>query len=539
MYSKFYGFSEKPFEITPDPKFFYLTSSHKKALDAMIQGIEKRQRFISITGEVGTGKTTLIYYFLTSLDDKVKTAFIFNPSVTFEELLEIILRERYLEVTGRDKNALVHYLDEYLSRLGNDETLAVIIDEAQHLSQDILLELEKLSHRGPQVSERLQIIFVGQPEFENTLNIPSLTIVNQQIKVKCKLTTLTDGESREYIDHRLKHVGSSASQIFTPDAIAAVIRHAQGIPRVINIVCDNALLSGFSASCKKIDKKIIRDVINNLAGPALPKFKQGNILRAVNKTPASHIKRIIPSKKVAAVFLLLLCLGGMIYGFFQYGTDKLLNMTSTWTSFLRDKQLLFTAPETTAKTSRIGEGNLTPQMKKAPLESGQNAVPASASPMGETEAMQFLGTVAVKAGESISILARESYGRSNITRCDLILNANPEITDANILSVNQNVKIPKITETSLMIQSSDGRSYKIHVGTFWSPKFAGIYRNEPSLKGKEIEIVTRQAAPGQTWYKVMVGKFDTEEESLKMISILKDKKLLPLFEAETESSQVW
>ena len=124
MYNKFYGFLEKPFEITPDPKFLYLTSSHRKAMDAMMKGIKSRQGFISIIGEVGTGKTTLIYYLLTSLDDKVKTVFIFHPSITFEELLEIILRERYIEVTGKDKKNLLQHLVEYLSHIGSDETVA-------------------------------------------------------------------------------------------------------------------------------------------------------------------------------------------------------------------------------------------------------------------------------------------------------------------------------------------------------------------------------------------------------------------------------
>lgn len=536
MYHKFYGFSKKPFEITPDPRFLYLTSSHRTALEAMIKSIENRQKFISITGEVGTGKTTLIYYFLTSLDDKVKTAFIFNPSVTFEELLEIILRERYQEVTEKNRDTLLHYLDEYLSCLGNDETLAVIIDEAQHLSQAVLLELERLYHRGPHVSEWLQMIFVGQPEFENMLNSPGLKIVNQQIKVKCKLTTLTDDESREYIEHRLRHVGSSASQIFMPDAIAAVIRHAQGIPRVINIVCDNALLSGFSESRKKIDVKIIRDVIKNLEGPALPKFQPGRMLKTDRMTSASQTKRILSSRKVAAFFLLLLCLSGitfLTYGFLRYNPEKLLNVTSTWTSFLQDKQTPVTVPDKTAKTSGRNAGGLSPETEALPLESAQTAVPVFASTMRTKDEPQFIESVSVKTGESISILAKKYYGRSNITRCDLILNANPDIADANIIAVNQNVRIPKIAADCLVVQLSD-RTYKIHVGTFGNPQFAELYRNDPSLAGKAVEIVARKAAPGETWYRVLVGKFNNKEEALKMIYVLKDKKMLPLFEAETQ-----
>src|SRR5208283_1405963 len=273
MYNEFYGFSEKPFEITPDPKFLYLTSSHRKALNAMMKGIESRQEFISITGEVGTGKTTLIYYLLMSLDDKVKTAFIFNPSITFEEFLEIILRERYIEVTEKNKKTLIHNLVEYLSHLGSDETMTIIIDEAQYLAIETLQELGKLSDLVPLASGRLQIVFVGKPEFENILSSSNLKILNQRIRIRSKITTLTAEESREYIEHRLKLVGRSTSNTFTPKAISVIIEHTKGIPRVINIVCDNALLNGFSESKKKIDAKIIREVIMNLEGPSRRKFR--------------------------------------------------------------------------------------------------------------------------------------------------------------------------------------------------------------------------------------------------------------------------
>ena len=298
MYNEFYGFSEKPFEITPDPKFLYLTSSHRKALDAMIKGIESRQGFISITGEVGTGKTTLIHYLLMSLDDKVKTAFIFHPSITFEELLGSILRELYLEVTGKDKKTLLHHLVEYLSRIGRDETVTVIIDEAQHLAIETLQELEKLSDLAHMASGRLQIVFVGQPEFENILSSPNLKIINQRIRIRSKITTLTAEESREYIEHRLKLVGRSTSNTFTPKAISVIIEHAKGIPRIINIVCDNALLNGFSESKKKIDEKIIREVIKNLEGPSRRKFRPIRIFRFVKRTHPIRRERILFPRKI-------------------------------------------------------------------------------------------------------------------------------------------------------------------------------------------------------------------------------------------------
>jgi type II secretory pathway predicted ATPase ExeA len=528
MYNEFYGFSEKPFEITPNPKFLYLTSSHRKAMDAMMKGIESRQGFISITGEVGTGKTTLIYSLLTSLDDKVKTAFIFHTLITFEEFLGSILRELYLEVTGKDKKTLLHQLVEYLLHLGNDEMVAVIIDEAQHLTIETLQELEKLSDLGSLASWRLQIVFVGQPEFENILNSPSLKILNQRIRIRREITTMTAEESRDYIEHRLKLVGSSTSKTFTPKAISVIIKHTKGIPRIINIVCDNALLNGFNESKKKIDEKIIREVIKNLEGPSRWKFRPMRIFRFVKRTHATYRERILSPRQIAVILLFLLGLGGIVslmFGFLRYGPSNLRSIESMWTSLFHTERPLVTAPQTTTtKTSKVG-------VRYPPVESPQPDVPPSASSMRISNETRSMESIIVEKGQSIKSLAEQYYGRSNITIADLILDSNPEITNAHLISVNQKIRMPKITEGSLIVQSSD-RTYKINVGTFWSPKFAKLYRSEPSLRGKEIEIVARKATPKQTWYRVVVGKFDSEDEVLKVISILKDRKLLPLFTAD-------
>jgi type II secretory pathway predicted ATPase ExeA len=529
MYNEFYGFSEKPFEITPDPKFLYLTSSHRKALDAMIKDIKSRQGFISITGEVGTGKTTLIHSLLTSLDDKVKTVFIFHTAITFEEFLGSILRELHLEVTGKDKKTLLYQLVEYLLHIGNDEMVAVIIDEAQHLAIETLQELGKLSDLGSLASWRLQIVFVGQPEFENILNSPNLKILNQRIRIRREITTMTAEESRDYIEHRLKLVGSSTSKTFTPKAISVIIEHAEGIPRIINIVCDNALLNGFSESKKIIDEKIIREVIKNLEGPSRWEFRPMRIFRFVKRTHPIRRERILSSRLLltAVILLFLLGLGGIVslmFGFLRYGPSNQRSIESMWTSLFHTERPLVAAPQTTnTKTSKV-------DVRYPPVESPQPDAPPSASSIRISNETR-MESIIVKKGQDIKSLAEQYYGRSNITIADFILDSNPEITDVHLISVNQKIRMPKITEGNLIVQSSD-RTYKINVGTFWSPKFAKLYRSEPSLRGKEIEIVARKATPEDTWYRVVVGKFDSEDEALKVISILKDRKMLPLFTAD-------
>jgi len=534
MYNEFYGFSQKPFEVAPDPKFLYFTSSHWGALDAMTTGIKTRQGFISITGEVGTGKTTLIHSLLTRLDERVKTAFIFHTLITFEELLGSILRELYLEVTGKDKRTLLHQLVEYLSHIGSDETVAVIIDEAQHLSTETLQELGELPHLGPLASERLQIVFVGQPEFKNILNSPNLKILNQRIGIRREIKTLTAEESRDYIEHRLKLVGSSTSATFTPRAVSVITTYAKGIPRVINIVCDNAFLGGFSESKKKIDAKIIREVIKNLEGPSRRQFKPMRILGFIKRPHPIRRERILTSRQIAVILLFLLGMGGIVfvaYGFLRYGPSDRRSIASMWTSLFHTERPLIAAPQTaTTKTYKVDVQYPPVETRALPVESPQPAVPPSVASLRMSEETRPTEAVIVKKGQSITRLAKKHYGMSNITLADLILDSNPEITNAHRIAVNQKIRMPKITEGSLIVPSSD-RTYKINVGTFWSPEFAKLYRAEPSLKGKEIEVITRKATPKETWYRVVVGKFDSTDEVLKMISILKERNLLPLFGA--------
>jgi hypothetical protein len=353
-----------------------------------------------------------------------------------------------------------------------------------------------------------------------------LKILNQRIRIRSKITTLTAEESREYIEHRLKLVGRSTSNTFTPKAISVIIEHTKGIPRVINIVCDNALLNGFSESKKKIDAKIIREVIMNLEGPSRRKFRPIRIFRFVKRTHLIRRERILYSRQIAFILLILLGLGViffLMFRFLRYGPSNRRSIESMWTSLFHTERPLVAAPQTTnTKTSKV-------DVRYPPVESPQPDAPPSASSIRISNETR-MESIIVKTGQSISRLARQYYGKSNITRVDLILDSNPEITNANLISVNQKVRMPKITEGSLIIQFSD-RTYKINVGTFWSPKSAEFYRGEPSLRGKEIEIVARKATPKETWYRVVVGKFDSEDEALKVISILKEKKLLPLFTA--------
>jgi general secretion pathway protein A len=286
MYNEFFGFSEKPFGDTPDPRFLYLTPSHREALDSMIKGIEDRSGFISITGEAGTGKTTLIYSFLNRLDEKVKVVYISYSSVTFEELLDSILFELDPRVV-EDSGLAFFRLAKKLIQMAANETIAVIIDEAHSLHIEVIQKLRMFSNLEPRV---IRTVLVGQCELEDKLDSQSLSQFKQGIRIKHQIGVLTREESMDYIDHRLRLVGRNSSQMFTPKAISMICSYAQGIPRIINNLCDNAFLMGYHLLQKKIDVDIIRPIIKNSKGPSLQKTIFSSITTALREFRPSLIR---------------------------------------------------------------------------------------------------------------------------------------------------------------------------------------------------------------------------------------------------------
>jgi len=504
MYTSFYGFSEKPFNVTPDPRFFYQTPSHRESLASMIYGIKERKGFISITGEVGTGKTTLIYTLLQHLGEKTNTVFIFHTNITFEQLLENILLELGVPVVEKGKTLLLRLLNEYLIlRLSRDETLVVIIDEAQNLSKEILEELRMLSNLETPDSKLLQIILVGQPELDAKLNSEDLRQLKQRIGIRRQLRTLTHEQCKEYINHRLNLVGSSSSRIFTTEAISLICDSAEGIPRNINVLCDNALLIGYSLSRNKIDANIIHEVIRDMDSsiwekPTHPEAAPVNISQPLASTTSFLYN------KVSFFAISLLCLVLLLFLGKQYFQKNRQTPRQTQTPV---RSVPITTEDVKTSKNILGEATSSPSKGKAKIKQ----------------------TVAAKKNDCMLSLGQKYYHKMNETLLDLMLESNPEITNIHLISVNQEIKIPEIAEESLINQSPD-HSYKIHLGTFLTPGATKIYDREPALKGKELEIVPRIVSPVDTWYRILVGKYDNKKECLNMISILKEKGLLPIFE---------
>ncbi len=259
MYLRFYNLKEEPFSLSPDPDFLYLGEVHREGLANLRYGLIQKKGFIVITGEVGTGKTTLINALLSEIPQEVKTAFISNPKLKTEEFFFLLSRAFKLG-NGDNKAKFLINFTEFLERLDkNGENVVLIIDEAHCLPEELLEEIRLLSNLETPHSKLLNIILVGQPEFENTLDHPGFRALKQRITLRYRLKPLNKEETREYIKVRLSRAGSKDVGVFSEGAISAIYRYSKGVPRVINLLADRAMLTGFVKETKIIDDKIIRE----------------------------------------------------------------------------------------------------------------------------------------------------------------------------------------------------------------------------------------------------------------------------------------
>jgi len=269
MHKQFYGFSEEPFAVNPDTEFLYLTSSHLKVLSSLMSGIEAKKGIMLITGEEGTGKTILLRHLVKMLDPRVKAVLINRPSESFEEVLKGILHDLELPLEELDDSSMLSRFHEYLYQgLSMDETLLIAVDDAHEISWQVLEDLRMLCNPDLRVPGpgSVQEIFAGRPEFEKKLQSRELRQVLQRVEVRCRLKPLSEIEIQQYIEHRLKKVGSGLTNIFTPDAIDLICRYSQGIPRNINTLCYMAICGGYVLSRKKIGSDLVKKVFPVLGG---------------------------------------------------------------------------------------------------------------------------------------------------------------------------------------------------------------------------------------------------------------------------------
>jgi len=262
MYKKFFGLKENPFNVNPDPRYLYLTPNTQEALACLTYGIETRKGFILLTGEVGTGKTTLINKLLEWLHkERVFTAFVFNPRLSVSQFFDFMMADFGIPCETHQKGQMLLKLNQWLlDRYQAGERAVLVVDEAQNLSPQMLEEIRLLTNLETSTEKLLQIVLAGQPELEQKLNQPQLRQLRQRITLRAKTRQLTLDETQGYIQERMRIAGAENPDIFSPEAVAEVHRFARGIPRVTNLLCEHALVSSFAVQKNPVPGEIVEEV---------------------------------------------------------------------------------------------------------------------------------------------------------------------------------------------------------------------------------------------------------------------------------------
>ncbi len=265
MYRTFYGLIRPPFEMTPDPGFLYLGDTHREGLATLVYGVRSRKGFVMLTGEVGTGKTTLLHALLAQLDASTDSAYIFNPCLEPLDFFRMLFDDLGIEETCTSKAEYLLALNHYLiDRLQSDRTVLLIIDEAQNLSREMLEEVRLLSNLETPNSKLIQILLVGQPELGEMLDRDDLRQLRQRIVLRHELKPFDADESEAYVEERLRLAGYTGKGIFKRSALRELFAVTGGVPRLVNVVCDGALLTGYGRDQATLDAEIIREVASDL-----------------------------------------------------------------------------------------------------------------------------------------------------------------------------------------------------------------------------------------------------------------------------------
>ena len=425
MYERFYGLRKAPFHITPDPEFLFLSPTHKEALASIVYGVEMRKGFVLIVGEVVLGKTTILRSYLERVDKKrLRIIYIFNPNVPFSALLDSIEQAAGLDVRPEDDVVVrVHRLSEVLiEEYRQGRNVVLVVDEAQNMPVETLENLRLLSNLETSKDKLIQIALIGPPELEGLLDRHELRQLKQRIAVRSTLAPLRATESLAYIRYRLKKAGPEDTRVFTKGALRRIVKHGKGIPRTLNILCDNALITGLGYQKKPVTTAIVREVIADLKGQR-----------------ASHLWKW----EVAALVALPVIVGL----FFAYP-----EMPQRLARLQSPVPALFPQPVPVSPPNAPSPMPALPATSPGSPETAQ-AAEALAAPVQSTPAAAKaparannaeVATRVVKPGDNLSRLAAEVYGVPGKRVVDEIVRNNPGIKNPDLLPVGMRIRLPDI-----------------------------------------------------------------------------------------------
>ncbi len=291
MYNAFFGFKESPFNLSPDPAFLYRSAQHEEAIANLIYGVQSRKGFIVLTGEVGTGKTTMLECLRDYLDSQhIEFAFLFNSRISADQFFEMIAYDLDLRCQRTSKTEVLFALNELrIQQTSQGRTTVLIVDEAHNLEWDVLEEIRLLGNLETRHGKLLQIVLAGQPEFDRKLDAPNLRQLKQRIVLRCSLQPFSLADVTEYIQTRLTRAGMPDQKVFSPELIAEIHSRSQGIPRIINAVCDNLLLTCFAMETRTATLDMLNEVCRDMRLEWAGNRKRGQGSRYSSSTTAEPV----------------------------------------------------------------------------------------------------------------------------------------------------------------------------------------------------------------------------------------------------------
>ncbi|MBI3770074.1 MAG: AAA family ATPase [Deltaproteobacteria bacterium] len=478
MYLTFFGFREKPFNLTPDPKFLYLNASYREALAALRYGVNERKGFVSLIGDAGTGKTTLLRQLLGELGSDVRSVLVLNPAIGFDELLVFILTDLgRAPAPGTPKLRLLQALNaELLDTLARGGNVVVLMDEAQDLSIPVLEELRLLSNLETAKEKILQFVLAGQPELDAMLARPELRQLRQRVAVPARLRPLARGEVAAYVAARVAAAGGDARGLFTGSALRQLYGFSRGVPRLVNVACDSALVTAYAAGRRLVDRKIMREAMKDL--------RHGRYQRPMAAVWRTRVATVAIAGTVGALVGLMVsrrAVGPLVLGRVPAAPSP---------SATRALLAAAPAPRPTAEATPPGEladedhgaapvlvappfpvpGTLVVSLPVMPTSVvaaptvdrtavvepprpralASPRVPPSEGTAGVVDAAGPAPTggsgderwIFVQAGDDLSHIARRNYGHVTLPLLEAIQRANPALVDRDRLSIGQAILLP-------------------------------------------------------------------------------------------------
>ena len=566
MYTDYFGLREKPFGVTPDPRFFYTNPCYQEAYASLLYGIRERRGFIVLTGEVGTGKTTLLRRLMQHMESNVRFVFFYNTTLTFEELLDFMCEELGLPITEAGRHHKIRALNQLLmDQLAKAGTVALLIDEAQNLGEEVLEHLRLLSNFETTAEKLLQIVLVGQPELESKLTRPELRQLKQRIAIQCRLERLDDEEVGPFINYRLNVVGYKHHQLFTPDAVQEIAYYSKGYPRLINILCDNALLIAYATSQKRMTGEIIEEAANDLrfelrgggplaAGESRHLSTEVGLKEARDTVPlgrADHQKKASSnSRRKSRITAAVLCLGIGGVGFYVGQVNSSLvegvkERLGTWhktlqgtlvggietperrESPLRGEQISSVDERMTASTGEVGPASATDLSRVAARQESRDSIVASEQTMtsggdrtsttarGGNDEVSSIGSVSevasrrekpmlVPPGSTIAEIAANTYGAQRDLGLDLIKEYNSQIENLNRIRAGQPLWLPPLSQETLVRRQPDG-SYSLLLASFRTSQQAEQLAQLVRQKSYDIVVRARPVSNNLVLHRVEIN----------------------------------